>query len=78
MTYVKSNVGDGHRGTHLGALCQRDMDYCWKTLLISSISCPEEKASGPSEKMRLGWRVICIVIVASGWRGDAARGCALT
>jgi hypothetical protein len=38
MTYVQSNVGDGQRGTHLGGLCQWDMDYRWKMLLISSIS----------------------------------------
>jgi hypothetical protein len=77
MTYVESNIGDGQRGTHLGALCHRDMDYCCKTIVISSNSCAKEKGSGPSEKIGLGCCVICIVIVASGWRGNALRGCTL-
>jgi hypothetical protein len=83
MTYVDSNVGDGQRGTHLGALCQRNVDYCWPMFLqlddfiISSISCAEEKVLSPCKKIGLGWRVICIVIVASEWRGDAVRKCSL-
>jgi hypothetical protein len=77
MTYVESNGRNGQSGTHLGALCQGDMDHCCETILSSSISCAEEKVSGPCEKMGLGRRVICIVIVAPGWRGDAVRWCAL-
>jgi hypothetical protein len=52
------------RGTHLGAVCQRNVDYNWAMLpqlddfIISSISCAKEKVSGPCEKIGLGWRVI--------------------
>jgi hypothetical protein len=35
-----------NKGTQWGALCQRDIDYCWATLLISRA---KEKVSGPLE-----------------------------
>ena len=52
MTYVESNGRDGQSVTHLGALCQRDMDYCCKTILILSISCAKEKVS---HAIKWGW-----------------------
>jgi hypothetical protein len=64
--------------THWSGLCQRDVDYCWAMLLqlgfiVLSIPHVKERVSGPLQKARLGWGVICTMVIAAGWR-DAAGG----
>ena len=83
MTYIETDVCDRQRGTHWVAMCQRNVKRNWAMLLqpddfiISSILWAKEKVSGPCEKIGFAWRIVCIVIVASGWRGHAVRGWAL-
>ena len=52
------------------SLCMRDIDYRNATLLqLDSFIIPStwqvnERATGPLEKTRSGWRIVCIVVVA--------------
>jgi hypothetical protein len=68
---------DGKKGTHGSGLPQRDVDYLSAALLQLDAFvnlAVEERVSGPPQKARLSWYVLCIVVVALEWRG-AAREC---
>jgi hypothetical protein len=71
------------KGTHGFGLPQWDVDYLCSALpqldafINSAMSHVKERISGPLQKARVGWYVLCIVVVASGWQGNASRGCML-
>jgi hypothetical protein len=68
------------KGTHGSGLAQRDVNYPCAVLpqldafVNSAISYVKERISGPLQKAQLGWYVLCIIVVVSGWQGNASRG----
>ena len=63
MTYVESNVHDEQRGSPGCPVTTGHRLLLGDAPHFVHFSC-EIKAFRPTKKVRLGWRVICIVIVA--------------